>query len=206
VNTLVWSTHVHVYIEVAFQVARDRRRKGASPFESHRLPSPTPRTSLRASPATADYTAVCAQLQCIRHCELVDLRAHSQLAASIALRSAAMSESIASARIVVDKPVREIPQCASSLTRMVEYRQLPRSAFDWMHRHRDQPCVFRSADAYLFEATQLGQIGTLFAPRWQHDAGNLMLSCLGTLCIEQPREVDRENATCRPPSLRWARI
>lgn len=89
-----------------------------------------------------------------------------------------------------------------SLTRMIECHQLPTSAVDWMHRHRDQPCAFRDA-AYLFNSQQLSQIGQLFKPNWQRDPGNILLSCEATLHIQQrvdaAGEADPLRSACRSP-------
>jgi hypothetical protein len=72
----------------------------------------------------------------------------------------------------------------SLIYRTVEYASQPSDAAAWMHRHRDQPSIFRAA-IYLFSRYQAMQIGELFAVGWKSDAGNALLSCVGTLRFEQ---------------------
>jgi hypothetical protein len=72
-----------------------------------------------------------------------------------------------------------------SLTyRTVEYTSLPSDAAAWMHRHRDQPSIFRRA-IYLFSRYQAMQIDELFAVGWKSDPGHSLLSCVGMLHFEQ---------------------
>jgi hypothetical protein len=72
-----------------------------------------------------------------------------------------------------------------SLTyRAAEYTSLPPNAAAWMHRHRDQPSIFRRA-IYLFNRYQALQIGELFPPGWKADPGHSLLSCVGTLRFGQ---------------------
>jgi hypothetical protein len=86
-----------------------------------------------------------------------------------------------------------------SLTyRAAEYTSLPSDAAAWMHRHRDQPSIFRRA-IYLFSRYQTLQIGELFPPGWKVDPGHSLLSCVGTLRFEQAHT--KEGAAGASPSV-----
>jgi hypothetical protein len=62
-----------------------------------------------------------------------------------------------------------------------------------MSRHRDQPCLFRSAE-YLFDGHQREQIDHLFHAGWKVNPGHSLLSCVGQLTIESG-----EGDTTQPP-------
>jgi hypothetical protein len=72
-------------------------------------------------------------------------------------------------------------ESAAPTSRVFEYSSAPTDGAQWMHRHRDQPCVFRNSTAYLFNDHQSAEIEDLFAEGWKRDAGHSLLSCVGQL-------------------------
>jgi hypothetical protein len=109
-----------------------------------------------------------------------------------------MTDSISSPREGESKTPLTHAVPPSLIYRTVEYISLPSDAAAWMHRHRDQPSIFRRA-VYLFSRYQKLQIGELFPPKWQADPGNSLLSCVGTLRFGQIHTKEGAAATVAVP-------
>jgi hypothetical protein len=93
---------------------------------------------------------------------------------------------------------------AESTSRVFEYSSVPADGAQWMHRHRDQPCIFRDSTAYLFDDHQGAEIADLFAEGWKCDAGHALLSCVGQLQLPSQAMVSTGAPTRSRPHSRAA--